>query len=189
MALDKRGLIIRLSFGRRDALEFTRWNFARPLALFFWYATISSPVLLSQVNVRLPEVAARPGSEVSIPVNVGDLTGKRVTAFELVITCDTSVVHLKGIDQERTLSEGLTMFANNRVHPFNVGKMKIVCASAKPISGAGVLVKIVANVRKKGTTALALSDVVMNAGVPQVRTEDGVLRVQAYRGKKSGTRR
>ena len=189
MALNKRGLIIRLRFGRRHALEFTRWNFARPLALFFGYATISSPVLLSQVNVRLPEVAARPGSEVSIPVNVGDLTGKRVTAFELVVTCDTSVVHLKGIDQEGTLSEGLTMFANNRVAPFSAGKMKIVCASAQPISGAGVLVKIVATVRTKGTTALALSDVVMNAGVPQVRTEDGVLKVQGFRGKKSGTRR
>jgi len=189
MALNKRGLIIRLMFRRREALKFARWNFARPLVLSFCYAIIASPALLSQINVRLPEVAARPGSEVFIPVNVDDLTGRRVTAFELVITCDTSVVHLKGIDQEGTLSEGLTMFANNRVAPFNAGKMKIVCASAQAISGAGVLVKIVANVRKRGTTTLALSNVIMNAGVPQVRTENGVLRVQASRGKKSGTRK
>ena len=189
MALNKRELVNELRFSRRAALKLARRSIARSLALFFCYATILSPALLSQVNVRLPEVAAQPGLGVSIPVNVDDLTGRKVTAFELVVTCDTSVVLLKGIDQKGTLSEGLTMFANNRVPPYSAGKMKIVCASAQPISGAGVLVKIVANVRKKGTTALALSDVVMNAGVPQVRTEDGVLRVQAYRGKKSGTRR
>ncbi|MBF8295956.1 MAG: putative repeat protein [Bacteroidetes bacterium] len=170
-------------------MKSTRRNIARSLVLFCCYAIVSSPALLSQVNVRLPEVAARPGSDVSIPVNVDDLTGRKVTAFELVISCDTSVVHLKGTDQEGTLSEGLTMFANNSVAPFSAGKMKIVCASAQPISGAGVLVKILANVRKSGTTTLALSDVIMNAGVPQVRTENGVLRVQASRGKKSGARK
>ena len=170
-------------------MKFTSRNIARSLALFFCNAIVYSPALLSQIIVRLPEVVAQPGLGVSIPVNVDDLAGRKVTAFELVVTCDTGVVLLKGTDQKGTLSEGLTMFANNRVPPYGAGKMKIVCASAQPISGAGVLVKIVANVRKKGTTALALSDVVMNAGVPQVRTEDGVLRVQAYRGKKSGTRR
>ena len=189
MPLNKRGLIIRLRFRRREALKLARRNIARSLALLSCFAVVSCSGLLSQVNVRLPEVAAQPGSGMSIPVNVDDLTGKKVTAFELVVACDTTVVQFKGIDQKGTLSEGLTMFANNRVAPFSAGKMKIVCASAQPISGAGVLVKIVANVRIKGTTALALSDVVMNAGVPQVRTEDGVLRVQGFRGKKSGTRR
>ena len=189
MALNKRGLIIRVRFRRREALKVARWNFARPLALLFYYAIVSSPVLLSQVNVRLPEVAAQPGSGVSIPINVDDLTGKKVTAFELVVACDTTVVQFKGIDQKGTLSEGLMMLANNRIAPFNAGRIKIACASAQPISGAGVLVKILANARRRGTTTLALSDVIMNAGVPQVRTENGILRVQASRGKKSGTRR
>jgi hypothetical protein len=188
MALNKRGLINELRIERGVVVKSTRRNIARSLVLFCCYAIIFSPALLSQVNVWLPKVAAQPGSDVIIPVNVDDLTGRKVTAFELVISCDTSVVHFMGRDQEGTLSEGLTMFANNGVPPFSAGKMKIVCASAQPISGAGVLVKILANVRKRGTTIVALSDVIMNAGVPQVRIENGVLRVQASREKKSGAR-
>jgi hypothetical protein len=189
MALNERGLVNELRLKGGVLLKFTRWNIARSLALSCCFAIVSGPALLSQIIVRLPEVVARPGSDVSIPVNVDDLTGKQVTAFELVVVCDTSVVQLKGIDQIGTLSEGLTMFANNRVLPFNAGRMKIVCASARPIAGAGVLVNIVASVRKRGRTTLSLSDVIMNAGVPQVHAENGVVKVQAPRVKKPAARK
>lgn len=121
-----------------------------------------------------------------VPVTIGELTGEKVTAFEFVVSCDSNIVVLKGVAQKGTLSEGLTMFANNRVAPFGRGRMKVVCASAKPLSGNGVLVNILASARKKnGTTPLKLTEVVLNAGKPAIETIQGVARIaRSPTGKK-----
>jgi len=134
--------------------------------------------LLAQVPVSLPNLSARGGSELKIPVNVGDLSGLAVTSFEFVVQCDTNVVRLSGIDQERTLSVGLMMFANNRVRPFGPGKMKVVCASAKPIVGSGVLVYLKATTSNAGLrTPLKLSNVIFNAGTPATSVTNGSVKV------------
>jgi hypothetical protein len=146
---------------------------------------MSIPVVLSaQIGVTLAEVKARPGTEFSIPLKIGDLTGEKVTSFEFVVSCDTNMVQLLGVDQEGTLSEGLTMFANNRVAPFGRGRMKVVCASANPLSGEGVLVKILARARgKNGRATLKLADFVLNAGKPAVETTAGVVMISRPRRK------
>jgi hypothetical protein len=133
--------------------------------------------LLAQVEVKLPEMSGRAGSEIRIPLVVGDLESEKVTGFEFVVSCDTSIIRFSGVEQSGTLSEGLAMFANNRVAPFHTGRMKVVCASAYRISGNGVLVRIVAVLAKKaGTSPIVLSDVVLNAGKPEARTINGVVR-------------
>ena len=136
-------------------------------------------ILLAQIDITLPDVKARPGAEISIPLKIGELEGEKVTSFEFVVSCDTNLVQLMGVDQEGTLSEGLTMFANNRVAPFGRGRMKVVCASANPLSGNGVLVKILAIVRgKKGKAPLKLTDCILNAGKPEAQTTAGVVMIR-----------
>jgi hypothetical protein len=133
--------------------------------------------LSAQIQVKLPEMTAQAGSELSIPLMIGGLGGEKVTAFEFVVSGDTSIVRFTGVEQGGTISEGLTMFANNRVRPYNAGRMKVVCASAEPIKGKGVLVKILATVGKKaGTCPLVLTNVVMNAGKPEARPINGLIR-------------
>lgn len=134
--------------------------------------------LAAQIRVTLPEVSARPGAHISIPLRIGELAGEKVTAFEFVVSCDSNIVALEGVDQKGTLSEGLTMFANNWVAPFGRGRMKVVCASANPISGNGVLVHILALARKRsGTTRLKLTEFVLNAGKPAVEAIHGVANI------------
>ncbi|HCA80002.1 MAG TPA: hypothetical protein DEP53_09745 [Bacteroidetes bacterium] len=144
---------------------------------------MSMPAILSaQIDVILPEVNARPGAEISIPLKIGELEGEKVTSFEFVVSCDTNLVQLLGVDQAGTLSEGLTMFANNHVAPFGRGRMKVVCASAIPLSGNGVLVKILALARgRNGKAALKLSDFILNAGKPTVETTAGVVMIRRSR--------
>lgn len=152
------------------------------------FAVVLPTRIVAQVEVRLPDLRERPGSSLAIPLVVGDLTGKNITAFEFVVTCDSTVLELEGVDQKGTLSEGLTMFANNRVAPYNKSRMKVVCASARPIEGKGTLVRIMAKASKKaGTSMLSLSHVVMNAGLPQVRSIDG--SVQLVKGLETKKKR
>ncbi len=155
------------------------------LLVCFLFA-MSPSILAAQIRVALPEVSGRPGTDMIIPVRIGELTGEKVTAFEFVVSCDTNIVLLKGVDQKGTLSEGLTMFANNLVAPFGRGRMKVVCASANPLSGHGVLVNILASARmRNGTTPLKLTEFVLNAGKPSVETIHGVAKI----GRKVATRK
>lgn len=148
---------------------------------------IGTAVLHSQIAVTLTSISGVPGSTLKIPVNVADLTGKDVSSFEFVVSCDTTVVRLSGIEQKGTLSQGLTMFANNRVRPFGPGRMKIVCASAEPLSGSGVLVYITANVQKKGgSSPLQLSDFLFNTGTPSASTTNGAVKATVTKVGKTG---
>ncbi len=142
--------------------------------------------LEAQVPVGIPTISVVAGSVVRIPVNVGDLTGKDVTSFEFVVSCDTNVVRFTGVDQENTLSVGMLLFANNRVRPYGPGKMKVACAGARPISGSGVLVYLTGVAQKrKASSTMQLSDCVLNAGTPSASVTDGLLNVGVTKSTKA----
>lgn len=135
--------------------------------------------IFAQVTARVPDMSVIQGSRIAVPLKISSLGVEKVTAFEFIVTCDTSMLVLEGVDQRGTLTEGLTMFANNRVAPYGRGRMKVVCASAHPIAGGGVLVNILATVLKKpGQTPLKLSGFVLNAGRPAVEPRDGMLVIR-----------
>jgi hypothetical protein len=139
--------------------------------------SVSHSTILAQIQVKLPEISARAGSEISMPLTIGDLGGEKITSFEFVVSGDTSLVRFTGVDQSGTLSEGLTMFANNRVRPYSAGRMKVVCASAEPIQGKGVLVRIIGTIgNKSGSCPVILTNVVLNAGKPEARATNGFIR-------------
>jgi hypothetical protein len=78
------------------------------------------------------------------------------------------------------------MFANNRVRPYGPGRMKVVCASAEPIQGKGVLVKIIAEAANRaGSTGVLLTNVVLNAGKPEVRSVNGLIRLKTLAAQPS----
>jgi hypothetical protein len=150
-------------------------GFARRLLVIWYVSALLLPTAAKgQVEARIISITARKASLAVVPLKIGNLTGKNVTAFEFIVSCDTSLLVLKGVEQKGTLTEGLTMFANNRVTPFGPGHMKVVCATATAIVGDGVLVNILVSVRgKSGKTRIALSDFVLNAGTPAVKTRSG----------------
>jgi hypothetical protein len=161
----------------------------RSFISFILLLVIVQSVLLGQVTLRLPEMKARVGSEVTIPLRVEGLAGRNVTSFGFVISCDASILRLKGTDQRGTLSEGMMMVSNNKVPPYGVGRMKVGCAGAQPISGSGVLVKILATVRKKGTSSLNLSDILLNAGTPQAKSTDGRIKCESASKREAADRK
>ena len=160
--------------------------------LFLGVILLVSPAggcLHAQVPVAIPRLSVLPGAVVRIPLNIGDLSGKDVTSFEFVVACDTTVLRFSGVDQEKTLSSGLTMFANNHVRPYGPGRMKVVCAASQPLAGSGVLVYITGVAQKQnGTSSLQLSNCILNAGTPLTSVSDGSLTVKPPKGSKSPIR-
>jgi hypothetical protein len=143
--------------------------------------------LVAQVLLRLPELRSAPGGRISIPVTLSDIGTEKVSAFEFVVSCDTSVLQLEGVEQQGTLSDKLLMLSNNRVAPYNKGRMKVACASAYPISHDGVLVKILARLTaKRGTSVVELSNVVLNAGKPASKLISGLVSTRSGPKKAAG---
>ena len=157
-------------------------SFARNLGwLFvgiFVLLSAGGRTLRAQVSVEIPKLSAKAGTTVRIPLNVGDLTGKDVTSFEFVVACDTTLLRFSGIDQEKTLSSGSMIFANNHVRPYGPGKMKVVCARSQPLTGSGTLVYITGIAQKQnGTSSLRVSNCILNTGTPSTTVTDGSLTV------------
>jgi len=151
------------------------------------YLCVACGALQAQVNVRLPALTTKTGSDVKIPVTVPDLNKENITSFEFVVLCDTTIIRFTGTEQEGTLSAGLMMFANTKVAPYGPGKMKVVCASATPLTGQGVLVYLKAKVQsKKGSSPLQLMSFNFNAGKPAAKTSNGTVKVES--GLKSPSR-
>lgn len=165
-----------LYLNRIKVILLTRsWSFTAALVLMF----LSTMSLIAQVRVSLPNVTSTPGRIFTIPVSVGTIEEEKITAFEFVVSCDTSVMKLLGVEQKGTRTEGLMMLSNNSVVPFNKGRMKVVCASAYPISGDGILVNLLASVEsKEGKSPIELSDVTLNAGNPASILTNGSITVR-----------
>jgi hypothetical protein len=142
--------------------------------------------LPAQVLVSLPKLTASPGKKITIPVTIGNVGKEEVSAVEFVISCDTNVVSLLGVEQKGTRTEGFMMLSNNSVAPYNKGCMKVVGASAFPISGNGILVNISARVAaKEGRTLIQLSNTTLNAGKPESKLIDGMITVRVPSDTKS----
>lgn len=149
------------------------------LATILW-SIVSPLTAVAQIAVSLPNLSIGPNSSLTIPVNVGSLTGQGVIAYEFVISCDSTILRLDGIDASGTLSSGWSVIANNSAGGFNPGRMKVVAATFAPASGSGVLINLRATTKNKGdSTALQLSGFIFNAGSPASSVTNGSVRVNA----------
>lgn len=163
----------------------TRFN--RPWAFFVGFVLLFflHGDLAAQVLVSLPKLTVSPGKKITIPVTVGNIGKEEITAIEFVISCDTNVVNLLGVEQKGTLTEGFMMIANNSVAPYNKGRVKVAGASAFPIKSGGVLVNIPAIVAaNEGKSSIQLSNIILNAGKPESKTVDGVITVRVPADRK-----
>jgi hypothetical protein len=140
------------------------------------------------VTVALPAVSASPGTLVTIPVTVGDTTGRGIISYDFQITFDPAVIQpaSPAFDQTGTLSSGMLITPNTA----NAGHLILSAFQAANLSGSGTLVNLKFNV--VGTvgqsTALAFADYTdpgntfhpgfqFNEGDPPAATTNGSVTV------------
>jgi subtilisin len=93
-----------------------------------------------QVPVSLPNLAGAPNASVTIPVTVGDLTGRGIISFDFDLLFNPSVLQLQSpqVDKSGTLSSAMNINAVT-VAP---GHLKVSAFGTSALAGAGTLVNL-----------------------------------------------
>jgi uncharacterized protein (TIGR03437 family) len=102
-----------------------------------------------QTNVSLPAVNAIKGTTITVPVNVGDLTGMNVIAYDFDLMFDPTLLQpaTTPYDAAGTLSSAFTITANA-----TTGRLRLSAFGTAALSGSGTLLKLTFNVIGAGTT-------------------------------------
>jgi hypothetical protein len=92
------------------------------------------------VSVALPAMTAPPGSEVTIPITVGDTTGLQITSYDLQVTFDPVVVQPAATpyDATGTLSNSMSITPNSA----NSGQFIISAFQETNLAGSGTLINL-----------------------------------------------
>jgi len=133
-----------------------------------------SAVGLAQVTVSLPTATYSFGSTQTIPITVGDLTGKGAVSFQTTVSFDPAIVTIAGVTTTGTLSAALNApVVNTSV----AGKITIAAAGTSALSGSGSLIYLNVTMAGKGTSALTFSSFQFNEGTPAVTLTNGQIVV------------
>jgi Cohesin domain/Dockerin type I domain len=138
--------------------------------------------------VTLPAVTASPGTQVILPVTIGDTTGAQIISYDLQITFDSSVVQPSSpsYDTTGTLSSNMAITPNAD----NSGHLVISAFQTDPIAGAGTLINLKFTVvgTSGQSTAMTFADYTdglgnfhpgcqLNEGTPGCATTNGSVSI------------
>lgn len=133
----------------------------------------------SSVSVSLPTLTATPGQTVTVPVTVGDLTGKLVPSYDFTLNYDSTKLTLASpsFDNAGTLSSSMTVTPNTSVN----NKLTISAFGTSNLAGAGTLINLRFTVKDgvSGTAALTWQSFVFGEGDPTAAATGGSITIPA----------
>ena len=134
-----------------------------------------TPASDGHVTASLGQISSATGSSVTIPVSVGELTGRKVFAYDLTLNYDPSVLLWQGAEASGTLSESL----NVTVNAATPGKLLISAFGISPLTGVGTLLNLNFKVigASGASSALGWESCIFNEGEVSVRLDDGRVTV------------
>jgi hypothetical protein len=140
--------------------------------------TVNAAILIDLpcLAVSVPSGITTPRNvPVTVPINVGDTTGRGIISYDYTFTYNPAVVTYTGVDQTGTLSSGMTVTINSNTP----GTLIISGFQANPISGMGQLIKL--NFTAVGpigsNSALSLPAFMFNEGTPCSTTSNGSVTI------------
>jgi len=129
------------------------------------------------IEISIPPTSGAPGENISIPVNIGNTTGRGIISAELTIQYDSQVLTAIDANLSGTLAADWLIFANTQTS----GQIVISMAGANPLSGSGVLVNVrfsvSATARSGATYLITFSRARLNDGTPNAAPIPGVFTV------------
>ncbi len=124
------------------------------------------------VNVVIPDTSMNPGSSISVPIRVSDLTDLGISSYYAKINFDQQILDAKSVRIDGTLTEswGLPTVS------VSDGEITVANAGVSDLSGSGVLLFINFDVlgMEGERTAISFSDFYFNEGSPSSNTSDGI---------------
>ncbi len=135
------------------------------------------PDLKYAVRVSVPSVKAPVGSQVAMPLKIGNLQGRGVSSYQFDIEYDPSVIAPAEIaaDLAGTLSEGMSVVYNSP----SPGLLKVAVFGVAPFSNDGVFLYLrFLTIGKAGSgTTLTISGLRLNDGTGDVLVTSGRLHI------------
>ncbi len=132
----------------------------------------------AQVAVTIPDTSGQKGSQIEIPVNVGDMNGMDVYSFDIWITFDPSVLSNVSLVKTGTMSDSLQVISNELNNEIRISGYNIY----HPIAGGGTLFKLNFTIvgDPNDQTTLQFSRCILNAGSPATNPQTGTFTVETY---------
>ena len=140
------------------------------------------PPITDGRKLIIPELTAKPGDTITVPINVTDATG--IAGADIVVTYDQSMLTVKPDEiKATTLSSGINLVVNAET----AGEITLSMAGTKGIAeGSGAIVEIVfavsATAKDGDKSPLTFTDAALydelGNDIP-VQTEDGILTIEA----------
>ncbi len=125
--------------------------------------TITQPCVNISISTSLTGAA---GGTLTVPLTVGDLTGKGVISYEFVLTYDPTVLRPQTTPYDRTgtLSSGLTVSFNTAIN----GEVRLSAFGATALAGSGTLLNLKFDVigQSSSCSNLTLTSFKFNEGTP-----------------------
>lgn len=99
------------------------------------------------LDVQVPAATGEADEAVALGLTIGDVTCQGIVSYDAVVSFDTSLLRLDGLDVSGTLSEGATT-------SFLVedGTLSIAVAASAPLEASGELIRLTGAMAADGTT-------------------------------------
>jgi hypothetical protein len=143
------------------------------LAIALGALLLVSAIGVAQVAVTIPTVTAKVGTSQSIPITVGDLTGKGVVSYQFNLSYDPTIITVTAV----TPGPLVAGYNAPTVNLTTAGVVRVAGAGQTALSGGGILAYLVTTMVGKGTTSLAFSQFQFNEGTPASTTTNGSVLV------------
>lgn len=138
-------------------------------------STDNSVTFFTCNNVSIPTgTTTLSNTQVVIPINVDDTTGRGILAYDFTLTYNPAVVTPVAVETVGTLSAGWTITTAN-----SSGTLVVSGFNTSPLTGSGVMlnVRFVASGGIGTTSNLNLTSFMFNEGVPCVNVTNGNVTV------------
>ncbi|MBN2001079.1 T9SS type A sorting domain-containing protein [candidate division KSB1 bacterium] len=132
--------------------------------------------VIENVNVTIPDAVVKHLSQITIPINVDDVSEKDIMSVGIILHYDPAVLESPQVSAQGTIAESWGEPTYSSAVP---GQLSIASAGSLALNGSGVLFQINFNVsgRKGDSTAIHLEKTIFNEGNPLATTFDGRLIV------------
>ncbi|QQS32895.1 MAG: carboxypeptidase regulatory-like domain-containing protein [Acidobacteriota bacterium] len=133
--------------------------------------TVTQAASCPTVSIPASGLAGAPGTSLTVPVNVTDLTGRGATAYDFTLTYDPAVLEFTGESIAGTLSSNYVVQVNEPI----AGTLVVSGFGVDDLTGEGVLLNLQFDITAttSSCSTLHLAAFEFNEGTPCVVTEDG----------------
>jgi hypothetical protein len=146
------------------------------LCLLIFSFLLADPTRHDQINVWIPDTSADPGTVVTIPIMVSDLTGEDIIACDIILNFDADILIADSAYFGSVVPGGWLLQTN-----FPSGQVIIAMAGFDPLHGEGDLLWIRYNVNSEATpgdtTRIRFERCDFNEGTVPTEPMDGLFTV------------